>query len=121
MIERKSRMPFSSSTTSIWFMFSAHHIRQRSIGTFMSRARIGDVFSHRKRDAEVRSLPRLALDIDRSPVILDDPIDNRKAKPGAAGLGRKERMEDFIYILSRDPLAAVRNNHPEPFGVVAAI
>jgi len=44
-----------------------------------------------------------ALDRERTPVGLGQPATDRQAEPDASGLGREERLEDLLQVLSEIP------------------
>ena len=48
------------------------------------------------------------LDLDRAAALLDDPIDRREAEPGAAFLGREERLEELARSASVMPTPVSR-------------
>src|SRR5947207_2937543 len=58
-----------------------------------------------------------ALDADRAAVFLDDPLDDRKAQPGARAaeilrrVSAEERLEDVRDILRADADAAIFDPH----------
>src|SRR5213078_1418955 len=89
MIASNSRMLRSSSTT-----------RTRVSG-------IAGGQRDRERGPEARRAPHVHLPA----VLLDDPVDEREAEPGAPGLGGEERFEDVGEVLRRDAVPGVGDPH----------
>src|SRR5439155_1312291 len=89
MIASNSRMLRSSSTTRT--RVSGMAIRQR----------------HREHGPEAGR----AADVHVAAVLLDEPVDEREAEPGAPGLGGEERLEDVGEVVGRDAVPAVRHRH----------
>ena len=54
-----------------------------------------------------RSLSRAAFHLDLPVVLVDDPMGNGEAEADSSFLCRKERVEEFIDVLSRDTHAGV--------------
>src|SRR5579859_1144950 len=77
-----------------------------------SRADLGRFFCGRKREVELRTFRRLALDPDASAVRLDDAFGDRQSEPGPEALGAfglPVGIEDVAEMLLRDAGAGVRD------------
>ncbi len=63
----------------------------------------------REKDSEDGATAGLAVDFDPSVMILDDPVADREAEPGATPrrLGGEERLEDLAQIRTGNPHAGV--------------
>ena len=68
-------------------------------------------------------MPGLAVDLDRSAVLLDDAAAKREAEPGSfpGGLGGEEWLEDLVLDLRRDawPRVTHLESHATMRGIVA--
>src|SRR5438128_7345140 len=70
----------------------------------------------RQADDDGCALVRAAGDRDLTPVLFDDLLDGRQAKPGAGGLGGKAGLEDLADVLAGNRRAVVlqRDGHLVP-------
>ena len=58
--------------------------------------------------------PGVALDLDLSVMLVDDPMGNGEAQAHASLLGRKERIEEFFHVLGRDADPGVPERELDP-------
>src|SRR5688500_18993845 len=56
---------------------------------------------------EGRALARGRAHLDRARVLVDDPLGDRQAEAGAAGLGGEERDEQLLQLVARDAVPLV--------------
>ena len=104
-------MPASSSTTRRWGPCSAV---MRPPSWRRARPSGGAPARGRRRGSEIVTVvprPGVGVDVDRAAVLLDDPVDDREAEPGAAGKAVGERREEAVPLLGRHPVALVGERH----------
>src|SRR5262245_60682664 len=109
-IARRSRMLFSSSTTSTrasLMEFAAPSLARRCPRAIASRLRRRDA---RQAEREGRPATRGATHVDVSAVLLDHPIDHGEAEAAPFRLGRVEGLEDVREVRFGDAGAGV----PDP-------
>src|SRR5512138_715765 len=85
----------------------------------MLRSSPGGPFGCREGEDECSAFANATAYLDGAAVLLDDPIDQRKADAAALRLGREERLEDVGKISVRDALARVRDRDLEPSSTLA--
>ena len=104
-------MPASSSTTRRWGPFSAV---MRPPSWRVGRRRSGRLRAGPARGSEIETVvprPGVGVDANRAAVLLDDPVDDREAEPGAAGKAVGEGREEPVALVGRHPVALVRERH----------
>ena len=104
----------------------AHHLlvvddEDRLLAHLIPAVRPRASTQRRQRDLEGGALARVALDEDRAPVLLHDPVRDRQPEPGALAdaLGGEERVVDAPDVLAADPVAGVA--HLDHHGVVVGM
>src|SRR3990172_8557509 len=93
IIERNSRIPFSSSTISILLISGAS--------------------AHRQGYDEPGALTRVALHVYPPAMLLDHPVNYREAEPRAPLLGREEGVEYPVQFFMDDALPVVLDGYPD--------